>query len=280
MLKDTRIYNSDGPITASAQKKAKKTKLVGDELWDASNFPIQRNSPNSTNTTSTPTIGDTVFGNIINANGEVIANFIAQYITQSPPSECSTTPGGCFHSLTDAEECSIDAYANATKIDGAHNLTHDHNADGKWQIYILDKLSTTDTNTVYMHDEEGGPFACSNLESITSSQEEVDALTQLEVDALNQVLTDVLKEQLVLAAANNTTLDANTTTTGEYESLSGDSTTNAAATDTTNTATEGEVTDVTPTPGFDPNLPIPAYLAPLPESDPQWASLNSSAYGK
>ena len=32
--------------------------------------------------------------------------------------------------------------------------------------------------------------------------------------------------------------------------------------------------------GFDPNLPLPAYLAPLPESDPQWASLNSSAYGK
>ena len=175
-----------------------------------------------------------------------------------------------MHSLTTAAECSIDAYLNATKIDGAHNLTHDHNADGEWQIYILDKLNSTDTNTVYMHDGEGEPLACSNLESITSQQE---------MDDLNQVLTDVLKEQLAVAAANTTALDANTTTTGEYESLSGDST-DAATTDTTNTATEGEVADVTPTPGFDPNLPLPAYLAPLPESDPQWASLNSSAYGK
>ena len=257
-------------VTFSAKKKAKKETLVQQD--DLGINQLVRNSPNSTNTTPTPTIGDTVLGNILNADGEVIAHFIAQYITQSP-SECSTTSGGCFHSLTDAAECSIDAYANATKIDGAHSLTHDHNADGEWQIYILDKLNSTDTNTVYMHDGEGGPFACSNLESITSQQ-------QQEMDDLNQVLTDVLREQLaVAAAANTTTLNANTTTTGEYETLSGDST-DAATTDTTNTATEGEVTDVTPTPGFDPNLPLPAYLAPLPESDPQWASLNSSAYGK
>jgi hypothetical protein len=62
--------------------------------------------------------------------------------------------------------------------------------------------------------------------------------------------------------------------------MSADAAINAVTTDTTSTTTEGEVTDVTPTSGFDPNLPLPPYLAPLPESDPQWASLNSSAYGK
>ena len=29
---------------------------------------------------------------------------------------------------------------------------------------------------------------------------------------------------------------------------------------------------------MDPNLPLPPYLEALPETDPQWASLNSSAY--
>jgi hypothetical protein len=28
------------------------------------------------------------------------------------------------------------------------------------------------------------------------------------------------------------------------------------------------------------SLPLPPYLEPLPESDPQWAALNSSAYGE
>jgi len=27
------------------------------------------------------------------------------------------------------------------------------------------------------------------------------------------------------------------------------------------------------------SLPLPPYLEPLPESDPHWAALNSSAYG-
>jgi hypothetical protein len=234
----------DSKILADSARSGK----VG--VWDVND--LVRNSPNSTNTTSTPTIniGDTVLGNILNADGEVVANFIAQYITQSP-SECSTTSGGCLHSLTTAAECSIEAYANATKIDGANNLPHDASVDGEWQIYILDKLNSTDTNTVYMHNGDGDPIACSNLESITSPEE---------MDELNQVLTDVLREQLVeAAAANNTALDANTTTTGEYESLSGDST-NTATTDTTSTTPEGEVAvDVTPTPtpGFDPNLPLP-----------------------
>ncbi|KAL7454055.1 hypothetical protein ACHAWC_007010 [Mediolabrus comicus] len=192
---------------------------------------ISRNSPNSTNTTSTSTsIGDTVIGTIIDANGNIVGSFVAQYITQSP-SHCSDS-SACFHSLTDAPECSIEAYANSTKIVGADYLKHDASADGKWQIYILDVLNNTEANSVFMHDGDGEPFACANLEPIA---------TQEEMDELDKVLTDVLREQMAVAAADNATaLNATAATAGEYETLSGDST-NA----TIDTNTEGEAATTT-----------------------------------
>jgi surface protein len=195
---------------------------------------ISRNSPNSTNTTSTSTIiGDTVIGTITDGNGNIVGSFVAQYITQSP-SHCSDS-SACFHSLTDAPECSIEAYANSTKIVGADYLKHDANADGKWQIYVLNVFNSTETNSVYMHDGDGEPFACSNLEPIA---------TQEEMDELDKVLTDVLREQLAVAADNNTIVtDVNATTTGGYETLS-DGSTNATI-DTNTTETKGEAATTT-----------------------------------
>lgn len=195
----------------------------------------QKKGTNSQLTTSTSTsIGDTVIGTItLDGNGNTVGSFgsfVAQFIIQSP-SHCATSDA-CFHSVTDAPECSIEAYANSTKIVGADYLKYDANADGKWQIYVLNVFNSTETNSVYMHDGDGEPFACANLEPIP---------TQEEMDELDKVLTDVLREQMAVAAADNATaLNATAATAGEYETLSGDST-NA----TIDTNTEGEAATTT-----------------------------------
>ena len=234
-LTDQNVILGESGIYTSSTKKG-FTNLVSGWGTDATAGDYYRNSPNSTNTTSTSTnIVDTVYGFLIDGDGNIVGSFVAQYITESP-SYCATSTA-CYHSLTDAPECSIEAYANSTKIDGADYLKHDASADGKWRIYILDVLNnSTDANSVYMHDGDGNPFACANLEPIA---------TQEEMDELDKVLTAALREQLAVAANNTIVPDVNATTAGEYEILSGDNTN--ATIDTNTTEGPGEATTTSST---------------------------------
>ena len=120
-------------------------------------------------------MGTVVFGNIIDkeannySGDEIVGDFLAHTLIDSNPIGLPVDCLGCTPIITDAVECSLDAFANASQFATSNtniytSINQDSSIDDPWKIWEVLKFDTLNygdiPKTVFYSDENEEMIAC------------------------------------------------------------------------------------------------------------------------